>query len=105
LADLPLILPARADGMESVYHLYVIRSPERDGLIEYLKQRRIGVGIHYPLPCHLQPALSFLGYHAGSLPVTERMAKEVLTLPMHPHLTDEDIGYVTESIRSFFQNR
>jgi len=105
LADLPLLLPARPDGMESVYHLYVIRTPERDRLIEYLKQRRIGVGIHYPLPCHLQPALSFLGVHAGSLPVTERMAKEVLTLPMHPHLTDEDIGYVTESIRSFFQNR
>jgi dTDP-4-amino-4,6-dideoxygalactose transaminase len=105
LRDLPLVLPARVPGSESVYHLYVIRCRERDELAEHLKQRRIGVGIHYPLPCHLQPALSFLGYRAGSLPVTEKMAGEVLTIPMHPHLTTDDIDRVTGSIREFFENR
>jgi dTDP-4-amino-4,6-dideoxygalactose transaminase len=103
LRDLPLVLPARVSGSESVYHLYVIRCRNRDRLAEHLKQRRIGVGIHYPLPCHLQPALSNLGYRAGSLPVTEKMAGDVLTIPMHSHLTADDIDRVADSIRDFFK--
>lgn len=103
LRDLPLVLPARVSGAESAYHLYVIRCRNRDRLAEHLKQRRIGVGIHYPLPCHLQPALSRLGYGAGSLPVTEKMAGDVLTIPMHPHLTADDIDRVADSIRDFFK--
>ena len=104
LRGLPLVLPPRVPGAESVYHLYVIRCRNRDRLAEHLKQGRIGVGIHYPIPCHLQPALSFLGYGAGSLPVTEKMAGEVLTIPMHPHLTVDDIDRVSGSIRDFFLN-
>ncbi len=100
--------PIESAGCEHVYHLYVIRHPERDRLAVYLRDKDIGTGIHYPLPIHLQPAYrGRLGgeqhrmYDAGSLPETERAAREVLSLPMYPELTEDQVRQVAQAIRAF----
>ena len=93
--------PADDDARESVWHLYVIRSPRRDALEAFLSARGIGTGIHYPTPIHLQPAYRELGYRRGSFPVSERLAGEVLSLPMHPTLTPRDVLEVTDAIGRF----
>ncbi|MDB5108078.1 MAG: DegT/DnrJ/EryC1/StrS aminotransferase [Candidatus Binatus sp.] len=79
---------AEPEGLESVYHLFVIRSPKRDAIRNALIQNEIECGIHYPVPLHLQPALSYLGYRPGDFPVSESLADSALSLPLHPHLTD-----------------
>jgi len=86
-----------------VYYMYEIRTQKRDQLKEFLKQKQISTGIHYPIPLHLQPALSFLNHHPGNFPITEKAADEILSLPMYPELTDEQIEYIVESIREFFR--
>ena len=83
------------------YHLYVIRSKSRDALREFLKKEGIDTGIHYPLPLHLQPALSDLNYKKGDFPVTEKVADEILSLPMFPELTQEQIRFVVDKIKEF----
>ncbi len=103
LQGLPLVLPQHLAGRQSVYHLYVVRSDRRDRLAEFLREKEIAVGIHYPVPCHLQPALAHLGLRPGSLPVTEQLAVEVLTLPMHPHLSEEDVDCICRAVRRFFK--
>ena len=90
-------------NVRHAYHLYVVRTPRRDALLARLKACGIGAGIHYPLPLHRQPAYLKLGYADVVLPETERAAAEVLSLPMYPELTEEQIGYVTEQIREFFR--
>jgi dTDP-4-amino-4,6-dideoxygalactose transaminase len=102
LQDLELITPWESPGVSHVYHLYVISTPRRDALLAHLKNRGIDAGIHYPLPLHRQPAFLKLDYSAGTLPETEKAAAEVLSLPMYPELTDEQIGYIAEQIREFF---
>ncbi|HLF28174.1 MAG TPA: DegT/DnrJ/EryC1/StrS family aminotransferase [Anaerolineae bacterium] len=91
---------APASG-EHVYHLYVIRHPERDRLAAYLREKGIGTGIHYPVPIHLQPAYRGRLGDAGSLPETERAAREILSLPMYPELSEEQVRQVAEAIRTF----
>ncbi len=103
LKGLPVKTPNFFSHKKSVFHLYVIRAEKRDELKEFLSSRGIGVGIHYPVPSHLQPALKYLNYKEGSLPTTEKIAKEILTLPMHPHLKKDDIDYIADSIREFFK--
>lgn len=103
LQDLPVIPFKAGEGQHPVYHLYVIRTPRRDDLLQFLRDRNIGVGVHYPIPCHLQPGVEYLGYREGDLPVSEQLAKEVLSLPMHPHLDDGDVDSVAQAIRDFFQ--
>ncbi len=103
LQDLPVKIPAEAEWAHHVYYLYVIRSEERDELFGYLKDRGIGCGIHYPIPCHLQEAMKRYKYKNGDLPETEKTAKEVLSLPMHPHLSEDDTSYVVETIREFYK--
>ena len=93
--------PADDDDRESVWHLYVIRSPRRDALEVFLSARGIGTGIHYPTPIHLQPAYRELEYRRGSFPVSERLADEVLSLPMHPTLTPGDVLEVADAISRF----
>jgi dTDP-4-amino-4,6-dideoxygalactose transaminase len=95
-------LPEVAGYAEHVYHLYVVRVPRRDELKEVLARQGIGTGIHYPIPCHLQPAFRYLGYQVGDLPATERVAGEVLSLPMYPELTAEQRLYVVNAIREFY---
>ena len=102
LAATPLTLPYEAAGAEPVYHLYAVRTPQRDGLRAHLAARAIGVGIHYPIPVHLQPAYKHLGYSQGDLPVSEQFASEQLSLPMHPFLDEAAVIRVAEAVTEFF---
>ncbi len=86
-----LQLPSEPVGAMSSYHLFVIRSPRRDVLRLALLNQKIECGIHYPVPLHLQPACRDFGYRPGDLPVSEVLADTVLSLPMHPHLTSDEV--------------
>ena len=103
LADTEVTTPYEAPDVRHVYHLYVVRTPNRDALLAHLKAQGVGAGIHYPLPLHQQPAFLNLGYADVVLPETERAAAEVLSLPMYPELAEEQISYVVEQIKEFFQ--
>jgi len=83
-----IVLPFEPEWSRAVYHLYVIRVPDRREMQNGLKAAGIGTGIHYPVPLHLQKAYQPLGYQEGDLPVTERVAAEILSLPMYPQLSD-----------------
>jgi len=85
-------------GVSHVYHLYVIVVDERDRIRDELAAKGIESGIHYPVPLHLTPAYASLGYQAGDFPVAEGLAERILSLPMHPHLTDEQTSYVAEQL-------
>jgi len=85
-----------------VFHQYVIRANRRDELRQFLAERKIGTEIYYPVPLHLQPCLSYLGYREGDLPESERAAREVLALPMFPELTEDEQRWVVESIAEFY---
>jgi len=93
--------PSVAMNCEHVYHLYVIRHPERDRLREYLAEQGIGTQIHYPVPCHLQQAYAFLGYEEGQFEITEQYARQVLSLPNYPELTDDECHYICDIINQF----
>jgi dTDP-4-amino-4,6-dideoxygalactose transaminase len=97
LADTGLVLPDLLDERH-VYHLYVVRAPERERLRARLRERGIGAVVHYPLPAHLQPVYQGLA-PPGSLPVTERLAHEVLSLPIYPELTDAEVDAVAAAVR------
>lgn len=84
-----------------VFHQYTIRHPERDALRAYLSEHGVQSGIYYPSPLHLQAAYADLGYRAGDLPEAERACREVLSLPVHPELTDEQLEYVSRTILEF----
>jgi dTDP-4-amino-4,6-dideoxygalactose transaminase len=100
LRHLPLGLPELIENGAHVYHQYVVRAEGRDAVREELAARGIGTGVHYPIPVHLQPACSFLGYAAGDLPHTERIAQEVLSLPMYPELTEAQLQDVAGALRA-----
>ena len=85
-----------------IFHQYVVRVERRDELRAFLTERKIGTEVYYPLPLHLQPCLAYLGYSPGDLPESERAAREVLALPMFPELSEEEQGWVVESIAEFF---
>jgi dTDP-4-amino-4,6-dideoxygalactose transaminase len=85
-----------------VFHQYVIRSPRRDELRAFLNSRAIATEVYYPIPLHLQPVFSYLGYREGDLPEAERASKEVLALPMFPELTEEEIKRVVDTIAEFY---
>jgi dTDP-4-amino-4,6-dideoxygalactose transaminase len=95
---LPLWLPTEPPEVESVYHLFVVRSPRRDALRAALLGNEIECGIHYPVPLHLQPACRALGYRAGDFPESERLADAVLSLPMHPHLQQAELERVANVV-------
>jgi len=90
--------PATLPDVEHVFHLYVIETDRRDALQESLTARNIQTGIHYPVPIHLQEACVHLGYKAGEFPVTERAAQRILSLPMYPELSPDQIDYVVEAV-------
>lgn len=85
-------------------HLFVIQCERRDALKDYLKTHQISTAIHYPTPIHLQPAANYLGYKVGDLPVTESCAKRILSLPIHQHLSEQQIRFVAEKIIAFYQS-
>jgi len=97
----PVTLPREADYARHVYHIYAIRVPHRDALAAALRQQDIWCGIHYPVPIHLQKAYEFLGYGPGRFPVAEQSAREVLSLPMFPELTTQQVETVATGITSF----
>jgi len=98
-----VIIPAVLDGVRHVYHLYVIRAKKRDKLQAYLKENGIGTGLHYPFPLHLTGAYSHLGYKKGDFPMAEKLADEILSLPMYAELTEEQIDYVCGKIIDFYK--
>ena len=99
-----LILPPKETSeIKPVYHLYVVRTKYRNQLKEYLEKKGIECGIHYPLPIPLQPPYKQMGFKEGMFPNAEKWAREVLSLPMHPNLTEEEIEYVASSIEKFFK--
>ena len=105
LVRLPIKLPEEMPGNRHVYHLYVARTPRRDELLGHLKECGIAAGIHYPVPIHRQKAYCGLGYAEGAFPITERLAKEVISFPMYPELNEMHIEHMTRALSSFFQQR
>src|SRR6266496_2064900 len=101
LADTGVVTPCEPSYGNSVWHLYVIHTPYRDELKTHLAERGINAGIHYPLPIHLQPAYSDLGYRRGDFPVAEACAQQCLLLPMYAELTDATVQYVADAVREF----
>ena len=96
-----LLPPAEREAVRHVYHLYVVRSRRRDELAAHLNEAGIATGIHYPIPCHLQEACRTAGYDPVSLPETERAAREILSLPVFPELTDEQVDRIVGSVAAF----
>jgi dTDP-4-amino-4,6-dideoxygalactose transaminase len=96
-----IVCPYEPSWSRAVYHLYVVRTQDRDGLMKHLKAASIGTGIHYPVPLHLQKAYASLHYRPEDLPVASRIAAEIVSLPMYPQLTAEQQARVVEAIGVF----
>ena len=103
LAGLPLGLPGEAPAARHVYHLYVVRTRERDALGRFLKERGIATGIHYPVPSHKQPAVE--AFDPPALRVTERLVGEILTLPISAGHTEAEVDEVIAAVKEFFRTR
>jgi dTDP-4-amino-4,6-dideoxygalactose transaminase len=103
LAGIPGVrVPVDRPNDRAVYHTFVIEAERRDGLRAFLTERLIGTQIHYPVPIHLQAAARELGYSAGSFPIAEAQATRILSLPVYPELTPDDVVRVAASIREFY---
>jgi dTDP-4-amino-4,6-dideoxygalactose transaminase len=98
-----IILPQEPSYSKGNYHLFIIRAQKRDELQKFLAENGIVTGIHYPVPIHLQKAYGYLGLAEGSFPVSEKLAKEILSLPMYPELITGQIEYVCEKVKRFYQ--
>lgn len=94
--------PVRRPGVKHVYHLYIVRAKDRDGLLAYLQKNGIEAKVHYPTPIHLQPAAAYLGYNKGTFPQAEADGKSIITLPAHQHLTDEEIDYTIKKVHDYY---
>ncbi len=101
LAELPIALPVTAAKRTHAYHLYVIRCGGRDELLSYLDQRGVSAGIHYPVPIHQQPAYRRRCMVPRPLRYTQEYAEQIISLPMHPHMTSEDVEYVVQCLGEF----
>jgi dTDP-4-amino-4,6-dideoxygalactose transaminase len=103
LADVPEVrTPVVRPENESIFNQYTIRVPRRDELQAHLKAKGIGTSIYYPLPLHLQPCFAYLGYREGRCPESERAAREVLSLPIYPELTEAQLDEVVAGVRGFY---
>src|SRR5512139_201694 len=104
LAGTPgVVTPREREGARSAWHLYTVRAPGRDALAEHLRSRGIGTAIHYPRPIHLQASMAAGGGRPGDLPVSERLSREVLCLPLYPELPLEDVARVAGEVRAFME--
>lgn len=101
LEKLPVIRPLQNSLSTHIYHLYVIRLRKRDQLQNYLSKHLISTGIHYPIPIHLQKIYKNFNGKVGDYPVSEKYAKEILSLPMYPHLKEQQISYIVDTIKNF----
>jgi dTDP-4-amino-4,6-dideoxygalactose transaminase len=104
-ADESVVLPFEPSWSRAVYHLYVVRTADRDGMMNHLKKAAIGTGIHYPIPLHLQKAYSSMGYKAGDFPMCEKIAAEIVSLPMFPQLTADQQARVVREVLQFAKNQ
>jgi dTDP-4-amino-4,6-dideoxygalactose transaminase len=105
LAGLPLVLPDERSGDRHVYHQYTLRSAHRDALARWLDACGIDTRVYYPAPLHTQPACASLGYRAGQFPEAERACREVLSLPVHPQLSEAQLDRVVQALEQFFRER
>jgi dTDP-4-amino-4,6-dideoxygalactose transaminase len=96
-----LATPLEGSGAQSAWHLYTVRTPKRDALIEELKKHGVSTAVHYPRPIHLQPAMGPAGGKAGDLPVSERLSREVVCLPLYPELPLEEVERIAALVRTF----
>lgn len=103
LKDAPVKIPKIFPNYNHVFHLYVIRAKKRDELAKYLFKKGISTVMHYPIPIHLQPAYKDLGYKKGDFPVAEKLADEILSLPMFPQLKIAEIKYICQTIKAFYR--
>jgi dTDP-4-amino-4,6-dideoxygalactose transaminase len=94
--------PIEETWAKHVYHLYVIRNKKRDDLKEFLSRHGVSTLVHYPIPIHQQPAITSILGHQKSLKITEKYAKEVLSIPMHPTLTEREVEYISDRIKEYF---
>jgi dTDP-4-amino-4,6-dideoxygalactose transaminase len=104
-AEDAVVVPREASWTRGVYHLYVVRVQDREALQAHLAETGIATGIHYPIPLHQQKAYQHLGYKAGDFPVTERVAKEIVSLPMFPHLSGSQQDEVVSKVKEFVGSR
>jgi dTDP-4-amino-4,6-dideoxygalactose transaminase len=95
-----VITPAVRPGVTHVYHQYTIRVARRDEFAQGLRERGVGTGIYYPIPVHRQKPFVALGYGSGSFPVSERLSAEVLSIPVHPSLTDDEVATVIGAVNA-----
>jgi dTDP-4-amino-4,6-dideoxygalactose transaminase len=100
-----VVKPQEMPWAKHVYHLYVVRTPERDELRDWLERNGIGAGMHYPIPVHLQEAWREYGGDNYSLPVTEKITKEIISLPMYPEMSMDELDYVCDCIQEFCKSR
>lgn len=98
-----VITPNCLENVKHVYHLYVVRVRNRNNLMKYLEKKGIQTALHYPIPLHLQKAYYGSGYKKGSFPVAEKCSEEILSLPMYPEISEEQVNYVCDSIREFYE--
>jgi dTDP-4-amino-4,6-dideoxygalactose transaminase len=103
LQGLPITLPYAAPLAKHIYHLYTICTPRRDALAAYLQDQGIHSAVHYPKPLHLQKAFQSLGGRIGEFPCAERLSRETLSLPLHPHMTSQDIKRVAQAVKEFYK--
>ena len=96
--------PFEPSWSRAVYHLYVVRTQDREGMMAHLGKAGIGTGIHYPIPLHRQRAYESMGYKLGDFPVTEKIASQIVSLPMFPNLTAEQQGRVVSEVGRFLQS-
>ena len=96
-----IVTPVEDPDSVHVYHLYVVRTPRRDGLQAYLREQGIGTAIHYPVPIHLQPFYAGNGFRRGQFPVTEGLCDEIISLPMFPEMTTEQVEHVAANVAEF----
>ena len=97
-----IIKPVEAKGAKHVYYMYEIRTKRRDELMQYLKDKGIDCGVHYPIPLHLQPAYKNLGIKKGSYPISEQLAQEILSIPIYPELSAEQKEHIVDNIKQFY---
>ena len=101
----PVRAPYEPSWSRAVYHLYVVRTEDREGLMSHLKDQGVGTGIHYPIPLHLQKAYQHRGYREGDFPICEKVAREIVSLPMFPQLQPEQQRKVVEAIAEFVESK
>jgi dTDP-4-amino-4,6-dideoxygalactose transaminase len=97
-----VVIPKEREGSRSVWHCYTVRAKDRDGLRDHLQAKGISTAVHYPKPLHLQPAMSSAGARIGDLPASERLAREVMSLPLYPELPMETVDRIVQEIRAFY---